>query len=135
MVVQTPIQKPFVGSGPMNGVEVYKENAVNTQSKGRLITMLYEGAIKFMNLAIKELEAGHYLEKGEYIAKAQNIINELNAVLDMDGGGELAVNLRQLYNFMSKRLSEANSKKDPRLIREVIKLMEELNQGWKAVTN
>ncbi len=119
----------------MNGVEVYKENAISTQSKGRLIVMLYEGAIKFMNLAAKELEAGNYVTKGEYITKAQDIINELNAVLDMDGGGELAVNLRQLYCFMTKRLSEANIKKDPRLIREVIKLMEELNQGWKAVTS
>jgi len=118
----------------MNGVEVYKEHAVSTQSKGRLIVMLYDGAIKFMNCAIKELEAGNYAEKGGFISKAQDIINELNAVLDMDAGGEAAANLRQLYCFMVKRLSEANTQRDPRLIREVIKLMEELNQGWKAIT-
>jgi flagellar protein FliS len=118
----------------MKGVEIYKENAVGTQSKGRLIVMLYDGAIKFMHLAIKELEAGHYAEKGRYIIKAQDIINELNAVLDMDAGGEIASNLRGLYMFMIKRLTEANTMKDPRLIREVIGLMEELNQGWKAVT-
>jgi flagellar protein FliS len=118
----------------MNGVDVYKEHAVATQSKGRLIVMLYDGAIKFMNLAIKELEAGNYAEKGRYIVKAQDIINELNAVLDMDAGGEIAANLRGLYLYMLKRLSEANVQKDPRLIREVITLMEELNQGWKAVT-
>jgi flagellin-specific chaperone FliS len=47
----------------MNGVDVYKEHAVATQGKGRLIVMLYDGAIKFMNLAIKELEAGNYAEK------------------------------------------------------------------------
>ena len=118
----------------MKGVEAYKVNTVATQSKGRLIVMLYDGAIKFMNLAIKELEAGHYAEKGKYINKAQDIINELNAVLDMDAGGEIASNLRGLYMFMIKRLSEANAQKDPRLIREVIGLMEELNQSWKAVT-
>jgi len=118
----------------MNGVEVYKEHAVGTQSKGRLIVMLYEGAIKFLNLAIKEIEAGDYAAKGRHIVKAQDIINELNAVLDMDAGGEIAVNLRQLYHFMARRLSEANAKKDPQMIREVIKLMEELNQGWKAIT-
>jgi flagellar protein FliS len=118
----------------MNGLDVYKEHAIGTQSKGRLIVMLYDGAIKFLNLAIKEMEAGNHGEKGKYIAKAQDIINELNAVLDMDSGGEIATNLRQLYCFMVRRLSEANIKKDPRLIQDVIDLMEELNQGWKAVT-
>jgi flagellar protein FliS len=118
----------------MNGVEVYKEHAVGTQSKGRLIVMLYEGAIKFMNLAVKGMEAGDYAAKGRHIARAQDIINELNAVLDMDAGGEIAANLRRLYCFMTKRLSEANTNKDPQIIREVIKLMEELNQGWKAIT-
>ena len=117
----------------MSGVDIYKETSVGTQSKGRLIVMLYDGAAKFLNLAIKELEAGNYAEKGKYIAKAQDIINELNAILDMDSGGEIASNLRQLYCFMIRRLSEANIKKDPRLIQDVIDLMEELNQGWKAV--
>jgi flagellar protein FliS len=118
----------------MNGVDIYKEHAVGTQSKGRLIIMLYEGAIKFMNLAIKEIEAGDYATKGQHIAKAQDIINELNAVLDMDSGGEVATNLRRLYCFMVRRLSEANVKRDPQLIRDVIQLMEELNQSWKAIT-
>jgi flagellar protein FliS len=118
----------------MNGVDIYKEHTVGTQSKGRLIVMLYDGAIKFMKLAIKELEAGNYAEKGRYISKAQDIINELNAVLDMDAGGEVAANLRRLYLFMAKRLNEANIKKDPNMIRDVIKMMEELNQSWKAIT-
>jgi flagellar protein FliS len=117
----------------MNGVEIYKEHAVNTQSKGRLIVMLYEGAIKFMNLAVKQIETGDYAEKGKYISKAQDIINELNAVLDVDAGGEVASNLRRLYCFMIRRLTEANINKDPNLIREVIDLMEELNHGWKAI--
>jgi flagellar protein FliS len=79
-------------------------------------------------------EAGDFASKGEHITKAQDIINELNAVLDMDAGGEVAANLRRLYCYMIKRLSEANINKDPRLIREVIKLIEELNQSWKAIT-
>jgi flagellar secretion chaperone FliS len=119
----------------MSGVDVYKEHAIGTQSKGRLIVMLYDGAIRFMNLAIKEMETGNYAAKGQYIAKAQDVINELNAILDMNAGGEIATNLRQLYCFMIRRLSEANIKKDPRLIQDVIDLMDELNQGWKAVTS
>jgi len=118
----------------MKGFEAYQDTTVTTQSKGRLIVMLYDGAIKFMKLAIKELEAGNWEAKGKYINKANDIINELNAVLDMDAGGEIATNLRKLYMFMSRRLSEANAKKDPQMIREVITLMEELNQSWKAIT-
>jgi len=117
----------------MNGVAAYKDAGVTTQSKGRLIVLLYDGAIKFMKLAIKELEAGNYEAKGQYITRAQDIINELNAVLDTEAGGEVAANLRKLYCFMNNRLSKANIKRDPQMIREVITLTEELNQGWKAI--
>jgi flagellar protein FliS len=117
----------------MNGIAAYQDTTVTTQSKGRLIVMLYDGAIKFLKLAIKEMEAKNYEAKGRYINKAQDIIDELNAVLDIEIGGEIATNLRKLYCFMSNHLSQANIKCDPQMIRDVIKLMEELNQGWKAI--
>ncbi|HUT29078.1 MAG TPA: flagellar export chaperone FliS [Sedimentisphaerales bacterium] len=117
----------------MNGIAAYQETAVTTQGKGRLIVLLYDGAIKFMRLAIKELEAGNDEAKGRYITKAQDIINELNAVLDVDAGGEIAANLRKLYCFISKQLSQANIKRDAQMIREVITMMEELNQSWKTI--
>ena len=118
----------------MNGIAAYQQTAIGTQSKGRLIVMLYDGAIKFMKLAVRELEAGNFSSKGQYINRAQDIINELNAVLDTEAGGELATNLRRLYLFMNGRLSEANTKRDPQMIVEVIRLMEELNQSWKVIT-
>jgi len=119
----------------MNGVSSYQETSVTTESKGRLIVMLYDGAIKFMRLAIQELEAKNYEAKGRYIAKAQDIINELNTVLDMETGGDVAMNLRKLYLFMNSHLSKANISRDPQMIREVIGLMEELNSGWRAITS
>ena len=118
----------------MKGIGAYQDNAVTTQSRGRLIVLLYEGAIKFLKLAINELQTGNNQAKGQYINKALDIINELNAVLDMEAGGEIAANLRKLYLFMSKRLYEANLKRDPQMIRDVIGLMEELNQSWKAIS-
>ena len=117
----------------MNGIATYQDNTVTTQSKGRLIVMLYDGAIKFMRLAIKELEANNFEAKGNYINRAQDIINELNAVLDMDAGGEMVANLRKLYCFVSDRLSQANVKRDPQMIRDCIKIIEELNQVWKVI--
>lgn len=118
----------------MNGVSAYQEASVTTESKGRLIVMLYDGAIKFMRLAIRELEAQNYEAKGRYINRAQDIVNELNAVLDMEAGGEISANLRKLYVFMSCHLSKANTNRDPQMIREVITLMEELNRGWRAIS-
>ena len=126
--------KNGVAAYQKNGVAAYQNTAITTQSKGRLIVMLYDGAIKFMKLAIKEIESNNYEAKGQYINKAKDIINELNAVLDMSAGREMATNLRNLYCFMHHRLSEANKKCDPQMIRDCIKLMEELNQGWKAIT-
>jgi len=104
----------------MNGFETYRETSVTTQSKGRLIVLLYDGAIKFMKLAVKEMEEKNYEAKGKHIIRTQDIINELNAVLDMEAGGEVAMNLRRLYLYMGRRLSEANVKNDPNIIQEVI---------------
>ena len=118
----------------MKGIEAYQEAAVTTQSKGKLVVMLYDGAIKFLKQAIKEIEAGNTEEKGKYISKALDILFELNAVLDMEAGGEVATNLRNLYLFMGRHLTEANAKQDIAKIEDVIKLLEELNQGWKAIT-
>ena len=118
----------------MKGVETYQETTITTQTQGKLIVMLYDGAIKFLKMAIKEIEAKNPEEKGKYISKAIDIIFELNTVLDMDAGGEIATNLRKLYLFMGRHLTEANAKQDIGKIEEVIKLLEELNQSWKAIT-
>lgn len=119
----------------MNGVDIYKETAVSTQNKGRLIVMLYDGAIKFINQAIRDIEANDFASKGRNIQKAQDIIFELNTVLDMEAGGEVAKNLRGLYNFMSRHLTQANIKCDVQMLREVLSILEELNQGWRAITS
>ena len=118
----------------MNGFNTYQETAVSTQSRGRLIVMLYDGAIRFLRQAIADIERCDYAAKGMHISKAQDIIFELNSVLDMEQGGQIAQNLRGLYNFMHKHLSEANFRKDPQMIREVIEILEELNQSWRAIT-
>ncbi len=118
----------------MNGTGFYEETAVTTQNSGRLVVMLYDGAIKFLKQAVKALQAGDMEVKARNIGRAREIIFELNTVLDMDAGGEVAQNLRTLYNFMNKHLTGANINNDVQAIREVIGLMEELNQGWRAVT-
>lgn len=118
----------------MKGLSAYQENRVTTQSKGRLVVLLYEGAIKFLRQAIEEIEAGHWAEKGKYISKALAIVDELNTSLDMEAGGEVAANLRRLYEFMTAHLEQANMNRDAEPCREVIRLLEDLNGAWKVVS-
>jgi flagellar secretion chaperone FliS len=119
----------------MKGLDVYRETTVSTQNKGRLIVMLYDAAVRFLKQAVRDLEAKDYTGKGRNIQKALDIIYELNTVLNVEAGGEVADNLRSLYNFMSHHLAQANIKCDAQMIREVITILEELNQGWRTITS
>ena len=117
----------------MNVANLYQQTAVTTQNRGRLIVLLYDGAIKFLRQAVANLQGGDLQAKGRNIRKAQDIILELNTVLDMENGGEIATNLRSLYNFMNRHLTQANIKCDPELIQDVIRILETLNQSWKTI--
>jgi len=118
----------------MNPVQVYEETGVTTQNNGRLVVIMYEGAIKFLKQALAAIDSGDFEAKGQSINKAKDIIFELNTVLDMEAGGEISRNLRKLYNFMWQQLGQANLQCDAKCISEIISLLEELNQGWKAIS-
>jgi flagellar protein FliS len=117
----------------MNGTALYQETAITTQDKGRLVVMLYEGAIKFLNISILDIQSGNFEGKGNNISKARDIIFELNTVLDMETGGEIAQNLRGLYNFIGRHLTQASIECNIPMIQEVINILKELNEGWKSV--
>lgn len=117
----------------MNGTTTYEETSVMTQDRGRLIVMLYDGAIKFLRQAVVACQQGDYEKKGRLICRAQDILFELNTVLDVEAGGQIAQNLRKLYNFMWRHLGQANAAHDLDKIQEVIGLLETLNRGWRAI--
>ena len=117
----------------MDGIRVYRENAILTGTPGKLVVLLYEGAIGSLRKAVAALEAKDYATKGSCICKAQDILDELNMTLNMEVGGEVAANLRKLYLFMRKHLTDAGLTKDPQKIQQVIALLEDLLQGWRAV--
>jgi len=117
----------------MDGTTAYRENAITTGSPGRLIVLLYEGAVRFLRKALEHMQAGQLAEAVQCIGRAKDIIQELNVSLDMEAGGEISKNLRSLYAFMIRHLAQADAKRDPQMIREVIKLLEDLNEGWKAI--
>jgi len=118
----------------MDGISAYKENSVTTQTQGRLIVMLYEGAIKFLRLAIDAIDAQDNAAKGQNIVKAMRIIDELETGLDAENGTELDKNLLSMYGFMRRHLYHANLHRDAQRCREVITLLQDLNEGWKSIT-
>ncbi len=118
-----------------NAVSEYKANSVTTQTPGRIVVMLYDGAIRFLKEALAAIERNDFAEKGLKIDKALAIINELNSSLDVQAGGEIAENLRRLYLFMQEHLVFASMRKDKRAIADVISLLEQINAGWREIAS
>ncbi len=118
----------------MDAVSVYQQNTVNTQSRGRLVVMLYDGAIKFLRQARQCMDANDIPGRNRYISKARDILFELNTSLDMDKGGQIAQNLRSLYNFIWRYLGDANLKNDPLMLDKVIAMLDDLAGAWRKIT-
>ena len=119
----------------MDEYAAYRENEILTQPQERLVVLLYDGAISSLKRAAAAMEAGDHETKAAHFARAQAIIDELNVSLDTEAGGEIAANLRRLYVFMTTHLSQANTRQDPQMVRDVTACLEDLNEGWKAITS
>ena len=111
----------------------YRENEISTSSQGRLILMMYEGAIKFATMALQSLEKGDIAGQGKYINKTHDIINELSLALDLKKGGEVAQSLESLYQFMLSQLTLANIKSDRKALEIVIKILSPLAEAWEQL--
>ena len=111
----------------------YKEMQIKTASPGKLLLMLYQGAIKFMKLAKKNIKEGKIEESHKNIIKAQNIILELQSTLNKEQGGDLAVRLESLYDFIYRELVQANLNKNTSHLDNVIPLVEELFSSYKEI--
>lgn len=111
----------------------YKQTVLATTDRVKIILMLYEGAINYMRIAKQKIENRDILSKGTYISKATLIITELSNVLDMEKGGEISENLRNLYNFILKQLLYANLNNDVKALDEAEKVLSTLKDGWKEM--
>ncbi len=114
----------------------YRETQIKTATQGKLIVMLYDGAIKFVNLALESMQDGKskYDSISNYIIRAQDIVTELMVSLDFEKGGEIAKSLFSLYMFINRQLLEANIKKESHPLDAVKKLLIELRSAWVEVS-
>ncbi len=116
------------------GEQEYKKIQVQTTNPGKLIVLLYNGAIKYLNIAKQNMETfKKYDVVNENIQKTQDIIDELLVSLDMSRG-EIAEKLFNIYMYVNKLLLEANVEKDVKKIDLVLALLAQLRDAWDEIS-
>ncbi len=109
----------------------YERNKIMTATPAELTLMLYEGAIKFGNIAIKAIEDSDMEKAHANIVKVENIIDEFRRTLDFKY--PVAQDFENIYSYLSRRLVEANTKKDKEIMEEVVKHLRSVRDTWKEV--
>ncbi len=110
----------------------YKKSRVNTRSRGRILLMLYDGAIRFLEQAKVAMDQNRPDLRGERISKTHAIVSELIVTLDHDVAPELCENLEKLYIFMLDQLLAANRHNDKERLDTVIELLIGLRDSWRV---
>ena len=117
-------------------VRAYRETQIKTANQIKLIVMLYDGAIRHLNLALEDLTGSHelYDRVNNHIVAAQDIVSELMASLDFERGGEIARGLFSIYSYANRRLLDGNVRKDRAPLEEVKRLLAELRDAWAGIS-
>ena len=111
----------------------YKRAAVNTLDQGKLIVMLYDGAIKAIGMGMEKMRVNDIEASHTHLVKGKAIISELMSSLNEEKGGDIAKQLKSLYIFMFGQLIEANVTKDPAPAQAVVDLLKELREAWVVI--
>jgi flagellar protein FliS len=99
----------------------------------RLIVMLMDGALERIQTARGCITRGEATEKARLLNRAVSIVGELRGSLDMTNGGQIAVNLSELYDYMARRLLKATSENRIELLDEVSGLLNEIRSAWVSI--
>lgn len=113
------------------GYAAYANNKIMTASPAELTLMLYEGAIKFTNIAIEGTAEKNVQKVHDNIMKVEHIIEEFQSTLDHRY--PIAKDFDEVYNYLMMRLQEANMKKDKEILEEVLKHLRTMRDTWKEV--
>lgn len=112
---------------------VNRQTGVVDADRHRLIQMLYEGALERISTAKGLMQRKEFEGKNRLISKAIEIIGGLRELLDTQRGGEVAINLERLYEYMEYRLFEANANNDVDMLDEVAELLRTIKAGWDGI--
>ena len=125
---------PFHVASARTYQQIGLETGVDSASPHRLVLMLFDGALSALADARQHMSAGNVSAKGAAISQAISIIGEgLRVSLDMERGGAIAAQLRDLYDYMTRRLVEANVNNSQETLSEVSSLLCELRAAWVQI--
>ncbi|NLJ56755.1 MAG: flagellar export chaperone FliS, partial [Firmicutes bacterium] len=110
----------------------YQKIQVETADQGRLLLMLYAGALRFLNLAKKALNNGDLEGTNHNLLRVQDIIAELTAALNFEVG-EVAGGLQRLYDYISFLLLQGNIKKEIKFLEQAEALLKDLQASWREI--
>lgn len=110
----------------------YQNNAVNSASSGDLLMMLYDGLVKFLKIAIDSMEKKNLSGANDALIRSQDILNYLDETLDERF--DISKNLSLLYDFMKNHLVEANIKKDPQKVKDVLDIILDMRNTWRQAS-
>jgi flagellar protein FliS len=113
--------------------DAYLESKVMSADPVELIRMLYQTGVSAVQDARRHLADGKIMERSKAITKASQVVIQLGGALDHERGGELAQRLASLYDYMLRRLLEANFKQSDEPLAEVLSLLATLAEGWEGV--
>ncbi len=108
----------------------YLKTQIETASQPQLLLMLFDAAVKKLNIAKKAIRDKSIEKSHQELTKVQRIFIELMLALDLEKGGDLAVNLLRIYDFIYHQLVKANIRQDTGMIDEVMPIVENLRNGW-----
>jgi len=112
----------------------YRESRITSATPEETVLMLYDGAIRFLGTAIKELEENNNIpEKSILLEKTVKIIDYLQSCLDSEKGEIIAKNLNSLYDYMVIELTKANLKNDAAKMQEILGLLITIRDGWNGI--
>lgn len=123
----------------LNALKQYKSvdlrATVETASPHKLIAMLFDGAMGALARAKGAIERNNIQERTTHLNKATEILVTLKGSLDLEKGGEVAVNLDALYDYMLRCVMQANRENSDVKVQEIMDLMSEVKQGWSEMPN
>jgi flagellar protein FliS len=113
------------------GSNAYRQNEVLTANPETVLLLLYAGAIRFLKQGIEALENKKLADKAKFIMRCHEICAELRAGLKLKEGGEVAVNLERLYEYVIDRLIQGNMKNEVKPLKEALDVLTTLNDAWE----
>jgi flagellar protein FliS len=116
-----------------HSAQQYRTTQVATADRERVLSLMFDGGLRFLRGAEEELRADNVARFGDQLSRAQAVIAELLHTLDHEAGGEIAANLERLYQFMLEHLVEANLRKSAVHVGEVRRVFEIVADAYREV--